>query len=295
MPQTDPPLSRRWRGFALAVLILAAAFALDHNAPAIVLVAALLPAAVFTALIARLERRSPRPWLPILTALLWGGTVAALGALLVNDLAVRVLANSLVATLVAPLIEEAFKASALLVLLLVWSDAWRDEREGILYGALAGVGFAAAENLGYYMLAAVQDGPPGLARALYLRGILEGLNHAAFTAMIGAGAGYARARCAARGARLRATLGGFMLAVATHALWNLLVTPRITAILCNASTAGGACAPVPNTVDLLLRVPALIALFLGPVAALLVVFALQGGRDTDALSAETTGRPCKRK
>ncbi len=284
MRRTDPPpsprrSSRRRRGFALAVLILAAAFALDLNAPAIVVVAALIPATAFTALIAWFERRSPLPWLPMLAALLWGGTVAALGALLVNDFAGRILANGMVATLIAPLVEEACKASALVVLLLVWNDAWRDVREGMIYGALVGVGFAATENLGYYVLAAVQDGPPGLARALYLRGVLEGLNHAAFTAMIGAGAGYARgAYCAFRGARLWVTLSAFLLAVATHALWNLSVSPRITAILCNASQAGGACATAPDAADLLLHVPALIVVFLGPVAALLFVFARQAER-----------------
>lgn len=274
MAITAPALRPRWRRWLVggfAALVVVAWLGLDHHAPATIIAAALVPEACFAALIALLDRRSPRPWVPLCAALLWGGTVAAFGSMMVNDLALRWLSPQRVSTWVAPLVEEAFKGSALIVVLLVWGDAWHGVREGIIFAALAGIGFAATENLGYYVLAAVQGGSAGLARALYLRGMLEGLNHAAFTATIGASAGYARAHCASRHAASRGVVGGLACAAAVHALWNVAFSPRINDILCNASAAGGACAAAPDVADLLVRVPALIALFIGPPAALLVL------------------------
>jgi RsiW-degrading membrane proteinase PrsW (M82 family) len=59
--------------------------------------------------------------------------------------------------------------------MLVWRAALRGMRAGIVYGALAGLGFAATENLGYHTLAAVQGRRAGSGRrALYLRGLLRG-------------------------------------------------------------------------------------------------------------------------
>ena len=273
------PHLRRWLVGVLAALVVAAALGLDHTTPAIITAAALGPAVCFAALITHLDHRSPRPWLAFLAALLWGGTVAALGSLIVNDFALRLLPQQWVSTWVAPLFEEAFKGSALIVVLLVWGDAWRGVREGIICGALAGIGFAATENLGYYVLAMLQGGSTGLARAVYLRGLLEGFNHAAFTATIGAGAGYARARATSPRGAFAVALGGFALAVAIHLVWNVTLSPRINEILCNASAPGGACAPAPDFDDLLLRVPALIAVFIGPAAILLALLVWRAEAD----------------
>jgi len=252
----------------------------EANAPAVIAAAALGPALCFALLIARLDRRSPRPWLALLVAFLWGGTVAAAGAQMVNDLALRSLPPQQVSNWVAPLVEEAFKGSALAVVLLVRADAWRSVREGILCALLAGIGFAATENLGYYVVAAVQGGSVGLARAVYLRGVIEGLNHGLFAALFGAGLGYARSRCVSRRTALAVGTSGFILAVALHALWNASLSPRISAILCNAGEAGGACAVAPAPADLLFVAPALVALFVGPAALLLALLARKSPRSS---------------
>jgi len=63
-------------------------------------------------------------------------------ASLVNDvlLATRGLGDA-VPTVLGPAVEEIAKASALLVVLAVWRSEIDDPLDGIVYGALAGLGF----------------------------------------------------------------------------------------------------------------------------------------------------------
>lgn len=260
------------------VVVLIAAVAALSDATGVIALVALAPPSLFAALALALDRRRPRLWYPALAALGWGATIAALGALAVNDAALREWPAAWVTSLVGPLVEEIAKGSALALVVLAWPGALCGVREGILYGALAGLGFAATENLGYYTLAAVQGGTPGLARALYLRGLLQGLNHAAFTAIIGAAVGRAR-RDASAASRRRVVALGFAAAVAVHAAWNVFASPAITTLLCNAPSSGAACSPEPRSLDLFLGVPAIIAAFMGPVAALLVILVLRERRE----------------
>ena len=239
--------------------------------PLLIAAAALLPVVAFAGLTLLLDRHGSAPRMSLLTSMLWAGTVGALGAQGLNDFALEKLPRPLVWGLVGPFVEEVAKGSALVVVMLVWRDALRGIRAGVVGGALAGLGFAATENLGYYTIAAVQGGSEGLARALYLRGVLQGLNHAAFSAMLGAAVGWAHGRDLSRAARVAAVGGGLLAAVGVHAIWNWFASPLITAILCNAPSEGAACAATPDAADLFLRVPALVAAVVGPVAVVLVV------------------------
>src|SRR6185503_10515106 len=199
---------------------------------------------------------------------------AALVAAEVNDalLATHGLGDA-VPKLLGPAVEELAKASALLVVLAVWPGALNDSLDGIVYGALAGLGFAATENLGYYTLAALQGGAPGLTRALWLRGLLQGMNHAAFTATAGAAVGWAVGRMAPRPAHGVIVLLGLGMAVLVHAVWNAVASETITQILCGAPVAGAACMPAPAPFDLLVTVPILVATFVGPLAVVLLAIA----------------------
>jgi hypothetical protein len=142
-----------------------------------------------------------------------------------------------------------------------------------VYGTLAGLGFAATENVGYYTLAALQGGTPGLTRALWLRGLLQGLNHAAFTATIGAAIGWAYGRGTRRPARTGIVLIGLGLAILVHAVWNAVASETITQVLCGAPTPGAACTPAPAPLDLLVTVPVVVATFVGPVVVVLLAIA----------------------
>ena len=271
-----------WRLGVIAVgLLLVSLIALHQNLDGtafLIVAAGLIPPAGFAAAVLVFGRRAAIPWLPLLAALLWGATAAALGAQLLNDAALDALPRQVVTPLVGPLVEEAAKASALLVVVLVWPGIVRGAREGIVLGALAGLGFAATENIGYYTLAAVQGGATGVARALYVRGVLEGLNHAAFTAIIGAAAGHARALAGPAARRWATAAAGLGIAVAVHGTWNAVASTAITSLLCNAPAEGAACAPAPQPLDLLISVPVLVAAFVGPLTALLVALALRDNR-----------------
>ncbi|MGH7785561.1 MAG: PrsW family glutamic-type intramembrane protease, partial [Candidatus Binatia bacterium] len=240
--------------------------------------AALLPAAAWAALIARVDR--PAAASPALLALcfLWGAAAAAVSSAAANDAVQGWLtalghagpARVLTPRLLAPAIEEAAKAAPLL-LLLAARGRLRSVRAGIVCGGLIGAGFSMTENASYFLLAAVQGGAAGLAQSIYLRAMLGGLNHAAFTALVGAGVGYGRAR----GGRWRG-LGpalGMLAAVTAHGLWNSIAAIALDRAVCNPAMADGACrAPAP-ALTLLVVAPLLIALGLAPSIALLVAAA----------------------
>lgn len=240
--------------------------------PPLIAAAALLPPLGWAGLVLLLDRRRREPWAPLCASFLWGAAAAALVAGEVNDalLATHGLGDA-VPKLLGPAVEEIAKASALLVVLAVWPGELDDPLDGIVYGALAGLGFAATENLGYYTLAALQGGAPGLTRALWLRGLLQGLNHAAFTATTGAAVGWAYGRTARPPAPAAAVLLGLGLAVVVHAVWNAVASEAITQVLCGAPVPGAPCTPAPAPLDLLVTVPVLVAAFVGPLVLALFV------------------------
>jgi RsiW-degrading membrane proteinase PrsW (M82 family) len=215
-------------GVLLALVLLAGAARLILDTPALLLAAALLPALLLAFVVVRLDAQrhaQRRLWIG---AFLWGAAVAPALATLVNGALRAWLASwsdGAVATtwtgrLGAPLVEETAKAAALVGLALVWRDDVRDGLDGLLFGALIGLGFTVAENCYYFALAALGGGADALAESVYLRAALGGPLHAIFTATAGAGIGAARARQGA--ARWWPALLGFALAVAQHAAWNAL-------------------------------------------------------------------------
>jgi RsiW-degrading membrane proteinase PrsW (M82 family) len=229
--------------------------------------AAVVPPLLAAALVVRLSPPAERSRLATAIAFSWGAAVAATIASPLNDAASALLTGRVrwaLPALAGPVIEELAKATGFVVIALVAPHALGRVAGGIAIGALVGLGFAATENVGYYTLAAVQGGVGGLVRAVYLRGVVEVANHAAFTATTGAGIGWAAARGRSTPARL-ATVGlALVAAVGLHGLWNGIVSSRIASMLCNAPAPDAACAATPDTVDLLLGVPALEAAFLVP-------------------------------
>jgi RsiW-degrading membrane proteinase PrsW (M82 family) len=231
---------------------------------------AFAPPALLAALVVALVR--PREPLPLLVALfLWGAAVAAAVSQTMNDTLVAWIAaqgsesaaRAIAPMLVGPLVEESAKALGLVLLLATGGVRLRGVREGVTCGALVGFGFAAAENVGYHLLAVVQGGSGGLARAVFVRGILEGFNHATFTAAIGAGIGLARATPRAPWRAFSVPLG-VAAALVEHGAWNGVASQAITDLLCGAATEGGACRATPPAEALLLGVPAVVAAFVGP-------------------------------
>jgi hypothetical protein len=206
--------------------------------------------------------------------LLWGAAVAAPLASALNDLLLSwTTARALVPILGAPLVEEFAKGLGLLVLLGLVPHEIDDTLDGLVYGAVIGIGFAMTENLTYFTLAAVQGGTDGLAQSLYLRGGLAGFNHAVFTAAIGAGVGYCREAPTPRAGRL-GLAGGIAIGLGHHAVWNAVAAPALAQALCGAELPGGPCAPSPPPWGLYVVAPFVVALFLGPGGLVLLGIAL---------------------
>jgi RsiW-degrading membrane proteinase PrsW (M82 family) len=228
----------------------------------------------------------PEPWTALIASVAWGAAVAAALAATLNALFGDWLAGTVGASegralapvVVGPLVEEVAKAAALVVLLLVWRDHVGGVWDGIVYGALVGIGFAMAENVEYFTLAAVQGGPEGLRRSLYTRAVLGALNHAVFTATTGAAIGWAWQAATPRARRL-APLAGLAAAILAHVVWNRIAAALIEQRLCGAPTLTAPCLPTPALVDLLITTPVIVATFLAPSITLLLLAAARSTRD----------------
>ena len=202
-------------GLAIAILI----FLL--GGPSGALIATLLAALSFPVMILIcfwLDRYEPEPARYRLAALGWGA-VAAVALSIVSEQILFGLpgTNQFVDTAVAaPLIEESAKGLFLVAIVVFRRSQVHGLLDGIIYGALVGIGFAFVEDIVYY-LGSLQSGQLGVT--FILRGVMGPFAHPLFTAATGLGIGIAvSARRPA--VRVVAPILGFAAAVVMHAIWN---------------------------------------------------------------------------
>jgi RsiW-degrading membrane proteinase PrsW (M82 family) len=195
-----------------------------------------------------LDRREPEPWWLLGMAFLWGAVVATVMAVILEGLVDEWVASRFDATaslvdtsglgyqfasldvlfvwlqssLIAPVIEEGLKALALVFIFLLLPTEATSMRDGIIYGALIGLGFAVLETAAFVTSAHATSGSAEYLSQLIPRFVLFGVNgHALYAALFGAALGYARQ--SAHYAAIRKGLiiaGGFILALAGHAMAN---------------------------------------------------------------------------
>jgi hypothetical protein len=120
----------------------------------------------------------------------------------------------------APLIEESFKGMAVLVVLMFARSELDDVLDGLVYGALIGVGFAMTENILYFGQAYQEGGLSSFGLLVFARAVLSGLGHPSYTAVTGAAVGWARERYGRGLARVVVPILGWLVAVALHMAWN---------------------------------------------------------------------------
>jgi RsiW-degrading membrane proteinase PrsW (M82 family) len=191
-------------------------------------VAAMAPAPIYVGLFLWLDRFEPEPPHLLFGAFMWGAGVAGFFGCLFNSLfhlgAVQMVdpesARQLTASLSAPLMEETLKGLAVAILFF-WRRADFDGvLDGIIYAGMAALGFATVENISYYARG-MSGGIAQFGVVFVVRGILSPYAHVLFTALTGIGFGLARN---SRGISLRvlAPLGGWILAMTLHALWNTI-------------------------------------------------------------------------
>jgi protease PrsW len=201
-------------------------------------IAAVLPVPTYIFLILLLDRYEREPWTALAAAFLWGALVATFIALIFNELVGAVvtasmgeqLGNVLTSSAVAPVVEEAAKGSAVLILYFVLRHEFDNVLDGIVYGSLVGLGFAMTENILYFGHSYLEEGLVGVGILFYFRVVLGGLGHALYTGTTGAAIGLAREL--QRGwVRWLIVPLGYMLAVLQHASWNFIAATVVPAIL----------------------------------------------------------------
>ncbi|MFD8641630.1 PrsW family intramembrane metalloprotease [Streptomyces zaomyceticus] len=198
---------------------------------------AVLPVPLLMAAFRWLDRVEPGPWKNLLFAFAWGAFAAALVAILANSFAVRWIAtatadpdsaDTLGATVIAPVVEESAKAAAILLLFLFRRKNFGGLVDGVVIAGFTATGFAFTENILYLGNAFGEDqefGSTGLgsvtAATFFVRVVMSPFAHPLFTVLTGIGFGFAA--LAPRGKRLRRVLlplAGLVLAMGLHAAWN---------------------------------------------------------------------------
>lgn len=201
---------------------------------AISLVLAVLPVPIYATLIVVLDRHQREPRWLLFGAFFWGAVVAVLLAIEANTridrLFVAVLgrqwANLLTPSLVAPFVEETSKGIALFLIYRFMRFDLNDVVDGIVYGALVGLGFAMSENVLYFSRAYHSGGLENASANFYFRAILGGFGHSLYTACTGAGLGLAE-ETDNQAVRWLAPLAGYFSAMFLHFLWNTVINVPI--------------------------------------------------------------------
>ncbi|MCU0490752.1 MAG: PrsW family intramembrane metalloprotease [Chloroflexaceae bacterium] len=187
-----------------------------------------IPAFCYACIVYWLDRFEKEPKRLLGGVFVWGALVATIGAIfwsLLLGLGIYFITGSEGATdvagavLVAPLVEESLKGMAIIIVFLAFRREFDNVLDGIVYGAVVGLGFAATENVLYLMQAYSEGGLGDMLVLFVIRVILGGWGHAVYTAFIGMGLAYARlSRNPA--VYLLAPVGGWVIAVFLHALHN---------------------------------------------------------------------------
>ncbi|HEY5729871.1 MAG TPA: PrsW family intramembrane metalloprotease [Anaerolineales bacterium] len=188
-----------------------------------------VPMFLFAAFVNWLDRYEKEPKLLLGAAFVWGVVIAGGGAYILNTavgIGVYSLTGSVSAadfsttSIAAPIIEEALKGLAVLVVFLMFRKEFDSVLDGIVYGAITAMGFAAIENVLYIYRNGFQDGGwDGFWTLVFIRVLLVGWMHPFFTAFTGIGIAVARI---SRSTLLKiiAIPAGYMVAVLTHSFHN---------------------------------------------------------------------------
>ncbi|MFJ7904997.1 PrsW family intramembrane metalloprotease [Streptomyces sp. NPDC096198] len=198
---------------------------------------AVLPVPLLVAAFRWLDRVEPGPWRNMVFAFAWGACAAALIAIVANSFATRWIAtatadphgaDTLGATLIAPVVEESAKAAAVLLVFLFRRRDFTGIVDGVVIAGVTATGFAFTENILYLGTAFGTDqlsGGRGLASVtaatFFVRVVMSPFAHPLFTVCTGIGFGVAALTTERRRAlRVLLPLAGLLLAMGMHSMWN---------------------------------------------------------------------------
>lgn len=192
----------------------------------LLVVIAFVPSLIYLVWIRNTERYLREPYGRLLKIFAYGAVFSVAIAIVLESLLLNVLDLNLeriyqvlgenpqlttliLALVIAPFVEEAAKGLGV----FVSRRRMRDIEDGIIYGAAAGLGFAATENLLYEADAYVSAGVAALAATVVVRSLSSALLHATATSVFGLGI----ARSASQG---RSLWPYYLGAVAIHSMFN---------------------------------------------------------------------------
>jgi len=205
----------------------------------LLVIMAFLPPILYAIWIRNTERYHREKWIPIFLCFIWGATIAILASIFLELVLSIPLAVSIdnvdtfgfiIAIIIAPFAEEFTKP---LALRLKTVKKELDELEdGLIYGAVAGLGFSATENL-LYGWSFLSEGLVVFFVLMILRSFGGCLLHASATALTGYGYGKSIMK---RTSVLR-ILPFFMLAILVHAFYNFLLSFNLVGVASGLFTA----------------------------------------------------------
>src|SRR5215510_2194660 len=192
-----------------------------------------VPMFLFAMFVNWLDRYEKEPKLLLGAAFVWGMVIAGGGAYILNTMfgvAIYSLTGSESAadfgttSIIAPIIEEALKGLAVLVVFLLFRKEFDSILDGIVYGAITAMGFAAIENVLYiYRNGYLEGGWEGFWFLVVVRVFLVGGMHPFFTAFTGIGFAVARLSRSIL-VRIIAIPAGYTVAVLAHSFHNTFST-----------------------------------------------------------------------
>jgi protease PrsW len=194
---------------------------------------AFLPPLIYTIWIRNTERCHREQWLPIFLCFIWGATIAVIAAFILEVLLEIPLRSSfssgdrtpfLLAVVIAPIVEEFTKPLALY--LRTVRTNFDELEDGLIFGAVAGLGFSATENL-MYGSSYLSEGFFMFLIVIATRSIGGCLLHASATALTGYGIG----KTMKKHSSFFGILPYFLLAIFLHGFYNFLLSYEFIGVL----------------------------------------------------------------
>jgi len=188
-----------------------------------------VPMFMFAAFVYWLDRYEKEPILLLGAAFFWGVIVAAGGAFIINTLfgiGIFVFTGSegitdfATTSVIAPFVEEFLKGLAVAIVFFLFRKEFDSILDGILYGGMVALGFAATENTFYIYSHGYQEGGWGaLWLLVFIRVFLVGWQHPFYTSFTGIG--FAASRLHKNPfIKIIAPFVGYGVAVSLHAFHN---------------------------------------------------------------------------
>lgn len=185
-----------------------------------------LPPLIYTVWLRNTERCHRQQWKSVFICFLWGASISVIAAFILEVLLEIPLAISLqnsslfslvTAVLIAPIVEEFTKPLAFRLRSV--KTQINELEDGLIYGAIAGLGFSATENL-LYGWNSLTEGLFAFLLLIAIRSFGACLLHASATALTGYGYG----KTILGHTSFIRVIPYFLLAIIVHSSYNYLLT-----------------------------------------------------------------------